>query len=90
MTGDDDRYLSLAELVAYSGLGLRTLNRYLVDPDQPLPHYRVGARVLVKRSEFDSWLRRVGTSPEAADQRTAARTFDDRVRAAVATVRGRR
>src|SRR5262245_45440442 len=51
-----DRYLSLAQLVTYSSLSLRTLNRHLKDPDHPLPHKRVGGRVLVRISEFDAWI----------------------------------
>lgn len=49
-------YLSLKELVAYSGLGERTLRGYLHRRVQPLPHYRVDKKILVRRSEFDGWL----------------------------------
>ena len=35
--------------------------RYVVcqrsdDPRHPLPHYRVGGKILVRRSEFDAWI----------------------------------
>jgi hypothetical protein len=53
----DDRYLSLRALAAYAGLSVRRLRDYLVDPASPLPHYRVGGKILVKRSEFDAWIR---------------------------------
>ena len=49
-------YLSLKELVAYSGLSERTLRGYLHRRAQPLPHYRVAKKILVRRSEFDGWL----------------------------------
>ncbi len=53
----DDVYLSLRALSVYGGLSVRTLRGYLTHPAQPLPHYRVGGKILVKRSEFDAWIR---------------------------------
>ena len=50
-----DAYLPLKALAQYSGLSVRTLRSYLVHAVSPLPYYRVGGRVLVKRSEFDAW-----------------------------------
>ena len=49
-------YLSLRALSAYSGLSVRTLRSYLSDPRSPLPHYRVGGKVLVRRSDYDAWV----------------------------------
>lgn len=48
-------YLSLKELATYSGLCVRTLRARLNDPLRPLPHYRIGGRVLVRASDFDTW-----------------------------------
>lgn len=55
-----DPYLPLRDLRAYSGISQRTLREYLKDPVHPLPHYRVvdGGKVLVRRSEFDTWIAR--------------------------------
>jgi len=53
-----DPYLSLKALAGYSGLSVRTLRSYLTDPFHPLPCYRVGGKVLVRRSEFDRWITR--------------------------------
>lgn len=53
----EDRWLSLTELVRYSGLSLPTLKRYMADPVQPLPVYRIGRLIRVKRSDYDRWLR---------------------------------
>lgn len=53
----DDGYLPLGELATYSGLSVRTLQALLVDADHPLPHYRFGRKIVVKRSEFDAWAR---------------------------------
>ena len=49
-------YLPLRALSVYAGLSVRTLRGYLSHPARPLPHYRVGSKVLVKRSEFDAWV----------------------------------
>ena len=53
-----DPFLSLRALAAYSGLGARKLRDYLTDPVHPLPCYRVGGKILVRRSEFDAWIAR--------------------------------
>jgi hypothetical protein len=54
---DLDPFLSLRALTAYNGLSIRTLRAHLTDPRRPLPCYRVGVKILVRRSEFDSWMR---------------------------------
>lgn len=51
-----DPFLSLKALAVYSGLSVRTLREYLTDPENPLPCYRVGGKILVRRSEFDAWM----------------------------------
>jgi|RhiMetdeSRZDD1v2_1073273.scaffolds.fasta_scaffold289955_1 excisionase family DNA binding protein len=51
-----DPFLSLRALSAYSGLSVRKLREYLDDPAHPLPAYRVGGKILVRRSEFDAWV----------------------------------
>ncbi len=58
MRTDDpaDAYLPLKALTRYSGLSVRTLRGYLTDPIRPLPYYRVGGKLLVRRSEFDAWV----------------------------------
>ena len=59
-----DPFLSLKALAAYSGLGVRTLRDHLSDLTHPLPCYRIGGKILVRRSEFDAWAavyRQVGT-----------------------------
>jgi hypothetical protein len=48
-------YLPLRSLSTYAGLSVRRLRDYLRDPVAPLPHYRIGGKVLVKRAEYDSW-----------------------------------
>ena len=51
-----DPFLPLKALATYSGLSVRTLREYLTDAVNPLPHYRVGGKILVRRSEFDGWI----------------------------------
>jgi excisionase family DNA binding protein len=51
-----DPFLSLKALAAYAGLSVRKLRQHLDDPVHPLPHYRVGGKIVVRRSEFDAWM----------------------------------
>src|SRR5215208_3314058 len=51
-------YLPLKALASYSGLSVRTLRDYLMDPIGPLPHYRIAGKILVRRSEYDAWVQR--------------------------------
>jgi len=52
-----DPYLSLRATSGYLGLSVKTLRRAVNDPpDRALPCYRVGAAILVRRSEADAWL----------------------------------
>jgi excisionase family DNA binding protein len=52
-----DPYLSLRAASDYTGLSIKTLRRAVNDtPERALPCYRVGAAILVRRSEADAWL----------------------------------
>lgn len=53
-----DPFFPLTALAAYSGLSVRKLRDLLEDPAHPLPCYRVGGKILVRRSEFDGWIAR--------------------------------
>ena len=58
-----DPFLSLRTLASYSCMSVRKLRQYLHDPVHPLPHYRLGGKIVARRSEFDAWMaayRRVG------------------------------
>jgi excisionase family DNA binding protein len=85
----DDQYLTLAMLVQYCGLSERTLRRALHATTHPLPHFRVGGKVLVKRSHFDQWIEEEEASHKPT---TTARNaqLDARVAAAVKDIRGQR
>jgi hypothetical protein len=54
-----DPFFPLRALATYAGLSVRTLRQYLdLPPHQALPCYRVGGKILVRRSEFDAWVAR--------------------------------
>ena len=53
--GASDGYMSLKTLTEYSGMSIRTLRNWISHPVRPLPHYRIGGKLLVRRSEYDSW-----------------------------------
>jgi excisionase family DNA binding protein len=55
---DEDAYLDLVTLAHVGGLSVRTLRDRIHDPVDPLPAYRVGGKLLVRRSEFDTWMSR--------------------------------
>ena len=70
---DLDPYLSLKGLVGYASLSRRTLQDFINDPTDPLPSFRIGTKILVKRSEFDRWMgRRRNRKPLEAAQLAAA------------------
>ena len=53
-----DPFLTLKALAAYASMSVRKLRDLLVDPAHPLPYYRIGRRVLVRRSDYDAWAAR--------------------------------
>jgi hypothetical protein len=50
------QYLSLRQLSAYASLSVKTLRSYLTDPTNPLPHFKMTGKILVKRTDFDAWM----------------------------------
>lgn len=50
------RFLDLRTLAAYSSCSVRWLRDRLIDQTHPLPHYRIGGKLLVQRDEFDEWI----------------------------------
>jgi helix-turn-helix protein len=75
-----DPYMSLKVLAGYSGLAVRTLRNHLTDLAHPLPCYRVGGKILVRRSEFDAWIaqhRQVGPADVKAIVDDVLRSLGD-------------
>jgi hypothetical protein len=51
-----DPFLSLRALATYSGLSVRTLRSHIDgEPATSLPCYRIGGKIVVRRSEYDRW-----------------------------------
>lgn len=70
-----DPFLSLRALTSYSGLSVRKLREHLADAAHPLPHYRVGGKILVRRSEFDAWIAQYRQVGDADVERIVADVF---------------
>jgi hypothetical protein len=67
-------YLSLKALALYASCSVRWLRARLTDKTSPLPHYRIGGKVLVKVEEFDRWMASSRTCPKPND---VERVVDD-------------
>ncbi len=73
LTTDLDPYLSLKGLAGYASLSRRMLQDLVNDTTDPLPSYRVGAKILVRKSDFDRWMaRRRNRKPLEAARLAAA------------------
>ena len=53
-SANNDRFLDLKSLSAYSSLGISTLREYLKSGG--LPHFKLRGKILVRLSEFEQWL----------------------------------
>src|SRR2546422_10283321 len=51
-----DPFLSLRALASYACVSVRKISEHLDDAIHPLPHYRVGGKIVIRRSEFDAWM----------------------------------
>ena len=49
-------YVDLKSLAAYASCSVRWLRERLVDRTNPLPHYGVAGKILVKLEEFHAWM----------------------------------
>lgn len=70
-----DPFLDLRALSAYSSLSVRKLRDLLEDSQRPIPSFRVGGKLLVRRSEFDAWM----SHHRNRDSRSDARRIVDDV-----------
>jgi excisionase family DNA binding protein len=59
-------WLSLRQVTEYTDVSERTVRALIHASVDALPAVRVGAKILVKRSELDSWLGRHRVRPLAA------------------------
>jgi excisionase family DNA binding protein len=65
-----DRYLSMPETMAYIGLSERTIRKHLPE----IPHFRVGSKLLFRKSELDAWILRYR---ERSDEIDLSRLVDE-------------
>lgn len=49
-------YLDLRALAVYSSCSVRWLRNRLNDSTAPLPHHRVGGKILIRKEDFDVWI----------------------------------
>ena len=63
----DLKYIDLKELSAHIGLSPRTLRKYVTDPVQPLPCFKVGGKLVFKESEVGKWIETFRVKPTDVD-----------------------
>lgn len=73
-----DQFFDLRGLSAYSSLAVPTLRSYIRAGG--LPHYRLRGKLIIKRSEFDTWMEQFRVS-KALDLETIAEEAVRSVRA---------
>jgi hypothetical protein len=73
----DDYFLSIAALAKASSLSAKTLRAYLSDPAHPLPYYRPGGKIIVRWSEFLSWVQRYKARAEVDVDAVVQEIVDD-------------
>lgn len=56
-------WLGLRELTEYADISERTIRSWIYSPTDPLPATKVCGKVLVRKSEFDSYLERHRVRP---------------------------
>ena len=49
-------YSTLKKLEDSTGIKVRTWRKHLVDPVYPLPHFKLGGKILVRDEDFDTWI----------------------------------
>jgi len=76
-----DPFLSLRTLASYSCVSVRKLREFLHHPLYPLPHYRVGGKIVVRRSEFDRWMQQFRRRGDADVERVVSEVLRDIERA---------
>lgn len=88
---DEELYFSIKSLAAHTGWSITTIERYMVDPQNPLPSHHVHTtgrdrgRVLIIKREFDAW---VAQFPARRGKPAKAALVNDAA-AIVRSIRGR-
>jgi len=71
-----DRYMTLAQTLEYLPLSERNIRERLSE----IPHYRVGKRLLFKKSELDFWMQGYREEAEELDIRALAEQALEKIR----------
>jgi hypothetical protein len=61
-------WLDLKHGAEYTSLSVRTLRRYIGDPDHPLPVRLVGGKWLLAQADLDTWVRSFPRAGEDVDR----------------------
>jgi excisionase family DNA binding protein len=75
---DRDRYMPKSEASVYLGLSVSNVEKRLGE----LPHFRVGSKVMFRKSELDRWMEKNREKPADLD---LDRLADEAVRAVLGT-----
>ena len=68
-----DPYFTMKGLAEYASLSRRTLQDLVIDTSDPIPSYRLGGKILIRKSDFDEWMaRRRNRKPLEAGHLAAA------------------
>lgn len=65
---DPREFVGLRRLAAHAGVSVGRLRSYLNDPRHPLPHYRLGSKILVRLADFDEWIAAFRNEPGRLSQ----------------------
>lgn len=63
----DRGFFDLKTLATYSSCSVRWLRGRLTAQSHPLPCYRIGGKILVRREDFDTWMTQFKTTPQSND-----------------------
>lgn len=63
------KWLSKADIIQQYGITLRSLNRYLHEDSDPIPHYKLSHKVLrVDADDFEAWAQRRKVTTSRVDR----------------------
>jgi len=82
-------FLSLRGLAEYSGLSVRTLRGLIRRAVAPLPYYQIANKILVRRGEFDIWMRQFRRCTKTAGDRSELDRLVDQMLESLTTRDGR-
>jgi len=63
---DSLEWMDLRALTGYVCVSERTVRTWIHEGTDPLPAYRVGKKILLRRSEFDRWMERHRLMPASS------------------------